>query len=357
MANDDIQAVAPDGSTHVFPAGTSDDVIDRTMKSYISGNSETQQPAQQTPAKSSNQQLTEQRPLAPFDSSHPVSSVVHDVGTELGNVGAGGIASIESMAHPINTAKKMVSGIPEALRAAGTGQGVDPGYAIGSMIPFLGAGELAASSPDIARGIKNAPETMSNLKSSVIDATRDPYTGKLLPRVREGAQLAGAAIGSTAGALAGGNPEAIFGGGYAGYRLAPPLTDLLLPKKPMPPPNEVALGNFMNKGYEPVGEPNSAYQPTQQEQDLGTFMNKNYQSMVPGNPYSPPANTPFEPLVYSSENEPDQIAQRMANLKRQASSAGTYHAAQGSASKTTNLQQRITNRFGAPVEDPYSPTR
>ncbi len=57
------------------------------------------------------------------------------------------------------------------------------------------------------------------------------------------------------------------------------------------------------------------------------------------------AQKPFEPLVYSSEFEPAQLEQRAANLKRQASAAGTYHAAQGSARKATNLQQRIGKRY------------
>ena len=71
-----------------------------------------------------------------------------------------------------------------------------------------------------------------------------------------------------------------------------------------------------------------------------------------GDPFNPPApattggaQKPFEPLIYSSETEPQEIAQRAANLKRQASAAGTYHAAQGSASKSTNLQQRIGKKF------------
>lgn len=57
------------------------------------------------------------------------------------------------------------------------------------------------------------------------------------------------------------------------------------------------------------------------------------------------AAKPFEPLIYESEAEANQIAQRNANLKRQASAAGTYHAAQGSANKPKNLQQRIGRKF------------
>lgn len=57
------------------------------------------------------------------------------------------------------------------------------------------------------------------------------------------------------------------------------------------------------------------------------------------------AQQPFEPLVYASPEEAAQNDFRMANLKRQASSAGTYHAAQGAAGKRTNLQQRIGKSF------------
>lgn len=58
------------------------------------------------------------------------------------------------------------------------------------------------------------------------------------------------------------------------------------------------------------------------------------------------AQKPFEPLVYSSPEEANQIDFRNANLKRQASSAGTFHAAQGGAGKKLNLQQRIARKYG-----------
>lgn len=58
------------------------------------------------------------------------------------------------------------------------------------------------------------------------------------------------------------------------------------------------------------------------------------------------AQKPFEPLVYSSPEEANQIDFRNANLKRQASSAGTFHAAQGGADKKLNLQQRIARKYG-----------
>jgi hypothetical protein len=56
------------------------------------------------------------------------------------------------------------------------------------------------------------------------------------------------------------------------------------------------------------------------------------------------AQQPFEPLVYASPEEEAQIRFRMENLKRQASAAGTYHAAQGATGKKLNLQQRIAKK-------------
>ena len=61
------------------------------------------------------------------------------------------------------------------------------------------------------------------------------------------------------------------------------------------------------------------------------------------------AQQPFEPLVYSSPQEAEQIDFRNKNLKRQASAAGTYHAAQGASGKASNLQQRIARKY------PWSP--
>ena len=71
-----------------------------------------------------------------------------------------------------------------------------------------------------------------------------------------------------------------------------------------------------------------------------------------GDPFNPSApittggaQKPFEPLIYSSETEPEELERRAANLKRQASSTGMYHAAQGSVAKRTNLQQRIAKKY------------
>lgn len=58
------------------------------------------------------------------------------------------------------------------------------------------------------------------------------------------------------------------------------------------------------------------------------------------------AQKPFEPLIYESPEEANAIDFRNANLKRQASSAGTFHAAQGASGKKLNLQQRIARRYG-----------
>src|ERR1700723_817124 len=44
MPNDDIQAVAPDGSTHVFPGNTDPAIIDSTMKKYITGGPQSTDP-------------------------------------------------------------------------------------------------------------------------------------------------------------------------------------------------------------------------------------------------------------------------------------------------------------------------
>jgi hypothetical protein len=74
-----------------------------------------------------------------------------------------------------------------------------------------------------------------------------------------------------------------------------------------------------------------------------------------GDPFNPSAaptgsdRPPFMPLIYESEFEPGQLEQRLANLRRQASAAGTFHAAQGAAGKATNLQQRIGKKY-FPVE-------
>ena len=57
------------------------------------------------------------------------------------------------------------------------------------------------------------------------------------------------------------------------------------------------------------------------------------------------ADKPFEPLVWESPEEAAARDFRMKNLERQASSAGKYHAAQGSTSKRLNLQQRIGRKM------------
>lgn len=149
---------------------------------------------QSAPFKTFNQQLTEERPLAPFDSAHPIKSIAHDVGTELGNVGAGGINSIESMRHPIDTVKSMIHAIPSMLSGAGGSEPIDPGYAVGSIIPFLGAGETIPMARDTAKIIGDIKtngmgDTAARiLRSPKNDQITAPFTNlvggdKLLDRI------------------------------------------------------------------------------------------------------------------------------------------------------------------------------
>ena len=59
-----------------------------------------------------------------------------------------------------------------------------------------------------------------------------------------------------------------------------------------------------------------------------------------------PNETPYEPLIYSDPYQPAQLDQRLLNLKRQARTAGMYHAAQGSIKSPYRLAG--TNLDGRP---------
>jgi hypothetical protein len=189
--------------------------------------------------------------------------------------------------------QQIKSVLPEAL---GVGAGSEVGGAL--------TGEAARRIPEVPQSVAEATR---------VRTPRNP-TGALKPAVRTTAQT----LGAVGGAMSHGPYGAV-----AGYALAPKLLDMVLPN--------------LEKA-----EPPTIYGPTR--------MNPSHIASV--NPEALPSigttgagQEPFEPLIYSSPEEAAQNDFRMANLKRQASAAGTYHAAQGAAGKRLNLQQRIGRKF------------
>lgn len=140
----------------------------------------------------------------------------------------------------------------------------------------------------------------------------------------------GEKIGGTVGGLAGG----IYGG------MDRPIYG--------PWGHEYSIGKML-----PFLQSDEAKQAAAQKA-MGAFMNKGYQNVndlpfLPSGSSAPSgsAQKPFEPLIWESPEEASAHDVRMKNLQRQASSSGTYHAAQGAAGKRTNLQQRIGKKSGA----------
>lgn len=214
------------------------------------------------------------------------------------------------------------------------------------------------------------------------------------PQLVKGAARAGRAAGTLAGGGLGaatGIPGAGYGGGVAGFELGPTLLEKILGtpepgslqnpgpfsklpariKSPAPQPEpEAPLGSPENPGWYaklPARIPQKAASlPKQQLPFLPGATPSNVPvgnaqlpavSELSGTPTPFPevkpkaqvtgsAAAPFEPLVFESPEEAAAHDFRMQNLKRQASAAGTYHAAQGAAGKRTNLQQRIQRKAG-----------
>ena len=261
----------------------------------------------------------------------------------------------EMARHPIESAKGIGSSLaawtkPETWKGAPS---VLP-EALGTGIGNVSAGEAMGKIPSM---VKAVPEMRTNL----IKATRDPYTQKLLPEVRERAQIVGTGLGAIGGGMLGGEGGA-FGGGYAGYRIAPPLTDLLLPKD-RPMLAQAKMGAFMNKGYKPTA-------PPAEPEPLKPFANVTAPQMAPniprmGNPtpevtFQPTSKIPsveetapteaaalrkrLSPLIFENEAQAAQVDALNKRLANEASKAGMYSAARGAVSRAKDYQERIANR-------------
>jgi hypothetical protein len=219
----------------------------------------------------------------------------------------GGVAS--SVMHPIDTAKGAIQSVedwgkPQTWKGA---LGVLP-EALGQGVGNVAGGEMAGAA---ASRIPKIPESVA--EAARVRTPRNP-TGALKPAVRTTAQT----LGAVGGAMSHGPYGAL-----AGYALAPKLLDMVIPN--------------LEKA-----EPPLVYGPTRMNPEHIASVNP---EAMPSIGRTGAGQEPFEPLVYSSPEEAAQNDFRMANLKRQASAAGTYHAAQGAAGKRLNLQQRIGRKF------------
>jgi hypothetical protein len=106
-----------------------------------------------------NQQLTELRPWPKFDTSHPVASAANEIGTGLGNIGAGAISAVESVPSMLEHPIQSIEGIPQGLIQMGkTALSGHPEYALGQMIPGMAAGELASG----VKGLRSTGESVRN---------------------------------------------------------------------------------------------------------------------------------------------------------------------------------------------------
>ncbi len=240
--------------------------------------------------------------------------------------------------------------------------------------PVLGAAKIGAGA--MREALRNA--AYQELP------TKGPQLVKGAARVgRAAGTLAGGGLGSATGI-----PGAGYGGGVAGFELGPSIMERILGtpevgslqnpgpfsklparvKSPAPQVEpEPALGSPENPGWY-AKLPARLPKPAPQVKPQLPFLPGSTSSIAPvgnaqlpavsdlkGNPTPFPtiqpkaqitgsAAEPFEPLIFESPEEAASHDFRMQNLKRQASAAGTYHAAQGAVGKRTNLQQRIQRK-------------
>jgi hypothetical protein len=133
--------------------------------------------------------------------------------------------------------------LPSIAGAAGSSVGLDTAGireraqhgdvagVVGEALPSIVSTMAAPEAGNISDAAK---EGMSNVGTAANKAMRDPYTQRLTPRAQAASKVAGAVTGSAAGALAGG-PWGAVSGGYAGYRTAPQVLELAVPKQEVGP--------------------------------------------------------------------------------------------------------------------------
>jgi hypothetical protein len=154
----EITANAPDGTKHVFPDGTDPTVIDRVMKQYITGSSDTgTQPDQATfqrQARGTNPALTKWASEHPQEAEESRQGVTRGAWENLGNLAEGVVGAGKEILFPEGKTegaklkdifnKLILQPALEEEQKAGQTQGIESaGHTLASYIPMLGP--MAAS--------------------------------------------------------------------------------------------------------------------------------------------------------------------------------------------------------------------
>lgn len=326
----DIQAQTPDGVIHSFPAGTPDDVIDRTVKLHL------------------------------------------------------GLTTGQGMMQ--NAQQQAIQGINQRARALPSEPGlwtagenphekapITPGSQ--NKLPWL---SLSGPTPDVPQGMEQSAHIAQSLPAVAGAASLFTRPGESIFKT-----VAGGALGSAGGRLAAKGGGKLFGlspenqelaektgsvaGGLAGGALPwMPGTARSIVLDPVTGKPTTSIGSMLERVLR-TPEEEQAIMATKKGPNVPITQSPNYPALAAARGQAMKsarqelatqqnalvsgeggttgsAQKPFEPLVYESPEEASQIDFRNANLKRQASAAGTYHAAQGAAGKKTNLQQRIAKK-------------
>lgn len=140
-------------------------------------------PTTNTPAtapQGTNEQVTGIRPWPRFDTSHPWTSLKNEFSTGLGNLGAGAISGLESLANPkdimgsLYHAGRLMVG-EEAPMPPTEEQVTHPEFAVGQMIPSIALAEAGGSVGDRIPSIDEATSRAVNTAASVL---RRPATSR-----------------------------------------------------------------------------------------------------------------------------------------------------------------------------------
>lgn len=235
-------------------------------------------------------------------------------------------------------------------------------------------GEIGGGAKDIASG--NLPGGLHRIVSGAGVAAL-PAVANVLPMALAAAPAAtiGGIAGGTAGQIGGeqvasalgvgkdwsdiaGDAAAVFAGaagakaGSAVDALASQLKyvsakSVKLPwwlgggtiQRDTPRATQEALAEFMAKNYKPQ---------TPTEEQIASFMAKGYKPALGNSGIDALSASrmpvPLRPLV-ASPAEWSAFDQQMSVLQKEASTAGTYHAARGAVGRATDLQQRMGKTF------------
>ena len=294
---------------------------------------------------------------------HPVVLGRGVIGSGIGAYGSGKLADRMQLGPGWKTGMQIGGGI--------LGGGIGMGMGRNAIIDPA-TGEPAITPTAIAKRMFRTPEETNMLKTKLLTPQNNPYGPK--PPMEDSPAWRDATKANEPFA----GEEVMPGVGEVGGPPPPKVSKLPLGPPELPPPSPIkpqgkiymnpfenappvsprvgassaAPGSPLSNEYTQLPQPTSPQQPF----TLGQRISESQSPASVAKGTTGAAQEPFEPLIYESPQQVNELARRAANLKRQASASGMYSAAQGKVGKPLNYQQRIQGEFSPSLSQRISPS-